>query len=158
MKPDSHNTSPADPASERALHEIARHQRRLKWLTAAAVTFWLLAVIGTVGTLVCYAVFVAPKERQIHNDYSAHRSLVIPESAARLEGTTPADHALGVNFTMTQVVTKGVIIIAISVVILSLGTMATLLVTIFNRRVTLSQINHSLAQISQQLRELKAGS
>jgi hypothetical protein len=151
----SDSTSPASP-DELALQSIARHQRRLKWLTAAAVVFWALAVIGTVGVLTSYAMFVAPKERQIMNEYGARGRLSIPsDSEPQPTAPTHADKALGVNFTMTYVITKGILIVAVCVAILSLGTLATLLLTIFNRRITLRQINHSLAQISQQLKELK---
>jgi hypothetical protein len=139
-------------ANEQTLRTISRHQRRLKWLTGAAIAFWALAVLGTIGVLVSYAMFVAPKERQIMADYGARGRLAIPDSA---EPPTHADRALGVNFTMTYVITKGILIVAISVVVLSLGTLATLILTISSRRVTLQQINYSLAQISEQLRELK---
>jgi hypothetical protein len=142
-------------ASDQALQTIARHQRRLKWLTITAIAFWALAVLGTIGVLVCYSMFVAPKERQIMADYGTHGRLVSHSAEPSPESPTSADRALGVNFTMTYVITKGILIVATSVVVLSLGTLATLILTISSRRVTLQQINHSLAQISEQLRELK---
>jgi hypothetical protein len=144
-----------DAADEQALQTIARHQRRLKWLTITAIAFWALAVLGSIGVLVCYSLFVAPKERQIMADYGSHGHLVSRSANPSPESSSSADRALGVNFTMTYVATKGILIVAISVVVLSLGTLATLILTISSRRVTLQQINHSLAQISQQLRELK---
>jgi ABC-type Mn2+/Zn2+ transport system permease subunit len=147
--------TPLSAADEHALQTIGRHQRRLKWLTITAIAFWALAVFGTIGVLVCYSLFVAPKERQIMADYGMHGRLVSRSAPPSSEPPTNADRALGVNFTMTYVVTKGILIVAISVVVLSLGTLATLILTIFSRRVTLQQINHSLAQISQQLRELR---
>jgi hypothetical protein len=143
-------------AENHALQTIARHHHRLRWLTGAAISFWALAVFGTVGVLVCYAMFIAPKERQIMAEYGAHGRLAIPSPGEPSPATpTAADRALGVNFTMTYVITKGILIVAVSVVILSLGTLATLIVTVFSRRVTLQQINHSLTQISEQLQELK---
>lgn len=152
------NSDPTPPsaADELALQNITRYQRRLKWLTGTAIAFWAIAVLGTVGVLVCYSIFIAPKERQIMAEYGTHGRLAIPSSAASSsEPPTHADRALGVNFTMTYAITKGILVVTVSVAILSLGTLATLLLTIFNRRVTLRQINHSLAQISQQLKELK---
>jgi hypothetical protein len=156
--PDKTSASTAlNTLSEQTLQTIARHQRRLKWLTSIAVAFWALAIVGTVGVLVCYSMFVAPKERQIMADYGAHGRLMIPPTVEPSpESPTRADRALGVNFTMIYVITKGILIVSISVVVLSLGTLATLILTISSRRVTLQQINHSLSQISQQLRELKA--
>jgi hypothetical protein len=141
--------------NEQSLQAIARHQRRLKWLTGTAIAFWALAVFGTIGVLICYELFVAPKERQIMADYATHGRIVSHSGEPSPEPPTQADRALGVNFTMTYVITKGILVVAISVVVLSLGTLATLILTISSRRATLQQINHSLAQISQQLRELK---
>jgi hypothetical protein len=112
--------------------------------------------------LICHALFVAPKEQQIMADYGTYGRLPIRSAAAppppgqTLEPPTRADRATGVNFTMTYVVTRGVLLVAVSVLILSGGTLATLLLVIFNRRVTLRQISYSLAQISRQLEQLQA--
>jgi hypothetical protein len=148
-------SAPLNVSNEQTLQTIARHQRRLKWLTGAAIAFWTLAVLGTIGVLVFYTMYVAPKERQIMADYSARGRLVSHPTEPSPESATRTDRALGVNFTMTYVMTKGILVVAISVVVLSLGTLATLILTISSRRATLQQINYSLAQISQQLRELK---
>ncbi|HET6409530.1 MAG TPA: hypothetical protein VFG14_16710 [Chthoniobacteraceae bacterium] len=136
-----------------ALQTIAVQQRRLKWLTATAIALWILAVLGTVGVLVCYTMFVAPKEKQLMKDFGSGGRFYVADHSADPSPNT--NRALNVNFVMTYVATKGILILAISVVVLSLGTLATLILTISSRRVTLRQINHSLAQISEQLRELK---
>jgi hypothetical protein len=158
------NTNPDESSSTASLtatdHHVLRtiqtQQQRLKWLTGIAAGFWVLAVIASVGVLICYSVFYAPKERQILSDYGTYGHLRMTQNAASEEtSSSSADKALGLQFTMTYVVTKGILLVAVSVVILSCGTLATLLLVILNRRVTLQQINHSLAQISQQLRELQ---
>ena len=62
------NPNPAispPPADERLLRLLRGQQRRLGWLTAIAVGFWTLAVVASVGVLICFAVFYAPKEKQI---------------------------------------------------------------------------------------------
>jgi hypothetical protein len=144
-----------DAASEHTLQTIARHQRRLKWLTGAAIAFWALAVVGSIGVLVSYTQIIAPKERQIMADFGTGGRFAAPQIP---ESEVHANRVAGINFTMTYVITKGILIVAISVAVLSLGTLATLVLTISSRRVTLQQINHSLAQISDQLRELKSTS
>ena len=143
---------------QQVMETVHRQQRRLKWLTAIALVLWSLAVITSVGVLAAYWFFYAPKERQIMADYGAYghlRDSPNSESASN-RPPTPAEKALGLQFTMSYVMTKALLIVAVSVVILSCGTLATLMLVIFNRRVTLRQINHSLAQISQQLKALQA--
>ena len=143
---------------EEVLQKLAIHQRRLKWLTGIAVSFWALAVLGTAIVLICYVFFVSPKEKQIMSDYGLYGRLAERTGGAPPQVTEPptrADRALGVNFNMSYVITRGVLAIAISVLILSGGTLATLLLVIFNRRVTLQQISYSLAQISHQLEDLQ---
>ena len=162
MNPNPAETSAANSVTsgdQQVLKTLATHQRRLKWLTIVAVTFWALAVIGTVAVLVGYSLFVAPKEQQILSDYGTHGRLLTDRSElpGRTEPPTSTDKAVGVNFSMTYVVTKGLLVVAFSVVILSCGTLATLILVVFNRRVTLRQINYSLAQISAQLKELQTG-
>ena len=160
------NTNPDDPSAtasltltdQQVMDTLQRQQRRLRWLTVTAVVLWSLAVLTSVGVLVFYAVFYAPKERQVLDDYGAYghlreRSAQGTESeAAASRPPTPGEKALGLQFTMSWVMMKVVLFVAVSVIILSCGTLATLLLVIFNRRVTLRQINHSLAQISQQLK------
>jgi len=153
--------SPLTMTDQQVVETVHRQQQRLKWLTAIALALWSLAVLTSVGVLVSYSVFYAPKEQQIMADYKAYGHLRDSNSAATGEPSasrppTPAEKALGVQFTMSYVMTKAVLIVAVSVVILSCGTLATLMLVIFNRRVTLRQINHSLAQISQQLKALEA--
>jgi hypothetical protein len=161
MNPNPNEPSPA-MTDQQVMDTLRRQQRRLKWLAATAVALWSLAVITSVGVLISYSVFYAPKERQVMADYGAYghlrdRSSLTPEGEpGPNRPPTPAEKALGLQFTMSYVMTKAILIVAVSVVILSCGTLATLLLVIFNRRVTLRQINHSLAQISEQLKALQA--
>lgn len=147
---------------QQVMDTLHRQQRRLRWLTVTAVVLWSLAVLTSVGVLVFYSYFYAPKERQILDDYGIYghvreRSAQVTESeTAASRPPTAAEKALGLQFTMSWVMTKVTLMLAWSVIILSGGTLATLLLVIFNRRVTLQQINHSLAQISQQLKALQA--
>jgi hypothetical protein len=152
-------TPALNSTDERVMQALHAHQRRLKWLTAVAIAFWSLAVIASVGVLLFFTVFYAPKEKQILKDYGTAGHLVARTNSpagSQETGRMDTDHALGVHFMMTWVMTRGILATAISVIVLSCGTLTTLLLVILNRRVTLKQINYSLAQISEQLKELKA--
>ena len=144
-------------SDDRVMKALRANQRWLKALIAAAVVFWSLAVIASVGILGFYAVFYAPKEKQIFRDYESYGHIRF--TPATPVGDPPGDpqtanleKALGIHFTMAWVMAKGILATSISVIVLSCGTLTTLLLVILNRRVTLKQINHSLAQISEQLR------
>ena len=161
--PEPSATPALSTSDQQVMDTLHRQQRRLRWLTVTAVVLWSLAVLTSVGVLVFYTYFYAPKVRQILDDYGAYghlreRSVQGTESEADAADRQPtlAEKALGLQFTMSYVMTKAILLIAVSVIILSCGTLATLLLVIFNRRVTLRQINHSLAQISQQLKALEA--
>jgi hypothetical protein len=150
-----------NPTDEQVMQTLRRQTRGLRWLTAVAIAFWTLAVLGTVGVLVFYSIFYAPKEKQMFRDYNTYGHLThYTNSADPTAGSLPAgpatpEQALGVHFTMNYVATKAILVVAVSVIILSAGTLTTLLLVVLNRRVTLKQINHSLAQISEQLRQLQ---
>ena len=156
MKSDHSNMPLHD---ERILHAIRGLQIWLRTLTALATAFWVLAALGSIGVLVAYTVFYAPKEKQMLADYEQHGHLTrYTNSAAGSQPAGPVDlqRALGVHFTMNYVVTKGILAVAVTVVILSCATLTTLLLVVLNRRVTLKQINYSLAKISEQLKTLPA--
>lgn len=149
-----------NPPEERVMKALRTNHRWLKALTATAVIFWSLAAITSVGVLVGYAVFYAPKEKQIFRDYEQHGHIqdatkVPAGDPPRDPQTARLEKALSIHFTMTWVLTKGILATAISVLVLSCGTLTTLLLVILNRRVTLRQVNQSLAQISEQLRQLQ---
>ncbi len=140
------------------MNAIHRQQRLLKWLTATAVVFWIIAVLASVGVLVCYSVFYEPKEKQMLSDYgmSGHLHSRTNATGGSLDaGKMPTEQALAIHFTMNYVVVKGVLAIAVALVVLSGAMLATLLLVHFNRRVTLRQINHGIAQISEQLKHLR---
>ena len=148
-----------NPTDERVMQTIRTQARGVKWLTGLAVTFWILAVLGSVGVLVCYSIFYAPKEKQMFHDYGAYGYLAHRTNSpigSQEIGQLSTEKALGLHFTMNYVTTKGILAIAVSVIILSCGTLATLLLVVLNRRVTLKQINYSLGQISEQLKQLQA--
>lgn len=138
------------------LNAIASQQRRLRWLTALGVMFWVAAVVGCVGVLISYAVFYQPKERQILSDYVQYGHL--PKHGTNSSARLTPDEAMALQFSMTYVVTKGILAVAVAVTVLSCGTLTTLLLVVLNRRVTFKQINASMAQISDQLRQLQAKS
>ena len=148
--------SPTNPTGERVLQTLHGQQRRLRWLTAAGIAFWVFAIVTSVGVLAGYWWFYAPKERQVLADYGATGHLRVGTAdATGDERSANIEKALRVHFIMNYVVTKGLLAVAISVVVLSCATLATLLLVILNRRVTLRQINHNLAQISEQLKVLQ---
>lgn len=144
----------------RVLTTLRRQQRWLRALTALAVVFWITAVIGGVGLLVCYRVFYEPKEKQIMRDYETFghvsRYTNSPAGGPREAGPVTPEQALALHFTMNYVTTKALLVLVLTVIVLSCGTLTTLLLVVLIRRVTLKQINHSLAQISDQLRQLHA--
>ena len=153
-------TNPPSPDDERVLQTLHGQQRRLRWLTAAGVAFWVLAVVISMGVLVGFYVFYAPKVRQMLADYGTVGHLRVGANppatdAASDQKFATIEKALAIHFTMNYVATKGLLAVAISVVILSCATLTTLLLVILNRRVTLRQINHTLAQISEQLKVLQ---
>jgi len=155
-------TAPSAGSDQQVIDTLRRQQRRLRWLTTVAVVLWGLAVITSVGVIGAYSVFYAPKERQIIADYETYghlrdRNSQVPNGEPAVSRPPTAEEkALGLQFTMSYVMTKAILVVALSVFILSCGTLATLLLVVFNRRVTLRQINHSLAQISEQLKALQA--
>jgi hypothetical protein len=156
MKSDNSNPLPLN--EERVLHTVRSQQRWLRALTALAVVFWALAVIGSVAVLTAYTMIYAPKEKQMLANYQQHGQLTrYTNTPAGSEPTGALDpqQALGVHFTMNYAVTKGILAIVVTVIILSCGTLTTLLLVVLNRRVTLKQINHSLALISEQLKALQ---
>ncbi len=159
MNTDSTNPpTPGDPAANPVMHAIHRQQRLLKWLTITAVVFWIVAVLASVGVLVCYSVFYEPKEKQILNDYGMFGHLASwtnSPAGSQPAGRMTTDQTLALHFTMNYVVVKGVLAIAVALVVLSGAMLATLLLVHFNRRVTLRQINHGIAQISDQLGQLR---
>ena len=152
-------TQPLVKTDDRVLQSLRNQQRWLRALTAAAVAFWVLAVVGGIGVFACYSIFYAPKEKQMLRDYEVYGQLRTPANGDPEHRNQPAmstEKALALHFTMNYVMTKGLLVVAATVVVLSCGTLITLLLVVLNRRVTLRQINHSLAQISEQLRQLQA--
>ena len=139
----------------------------MRWLTGLAIVFWMAAFLAGAGVLVFHSVFLKPKEQQIMADYQQFGHLARHtnqtgvyinekgELAEPVQKLTP-EEALNLHFTMSYVVTRGVLAVAISVIILSCGTLATLLLVVMNRRMTLNQINHSLAKISEQISQMQA--
>jgi hypothetical protein len=154
-------TSAFNAADERVLKTLRTSRRWSRVLVTAAVLFWGLAVIASVGVLAGYAILYAPKEKQIFHDYQAFGHLRDTTNSpagdpARDPQAMNAEKALSIHFTMAQALTKGILATAVSVIVLSCGTLTTLLLVIFNRRATLKQINFNLAQISEQLKQLQA--
>ena len=164
--------NPTEPSnSDKALEHsvfttIHSQQRRLTFLTWAAIGLWSLAVIGSAGVLVFYTVFYAPKERHMLDNYGAKSALNIPSpSIDRMPGGTPQDaetirvlkQSLGAHMQLSYVVTRGVLIVASALLILACGTLVTVALVVFSRRATLHQLQHGLAQITEQLQRLRSG-
>jgi hypothetical protein len=154
-------STPSLTNDERVLSAVRKQQRWLHGLTALAVAFWVVAVIGGVGLLVCYSIFYEPKEKQIMADYERYGHVSrytnsVDGTGSKVAGAATPEQALALHFTMNYVVTKGLLAVVMTMIVLSCGTLTTLLVVVLNRRVTLKQINQSLAQISEQLRQLES--
>ena len=157
---------PATNVEQSIVDTLNRQQRRLHVLTIVAIALWTLAVVGSAAVLICYAIFYAPKEKKMLQDYGAAKwSQVSNHPVEPTSGSQPPtpetvaglQHAVGVHLAMSMAVTRGVLVVAGAVLILACGTLVTLVLVIFGRRVTLRQVNHGLAQISQQLQQLQAG-
>jgi hypothetical protein len=154
-------TNPSSTSDERVLRAVRSQQQWLRGLTALAVVFWVVAVIGGMGLLVCYRIFYEPKEKQIISEYTTYGHLrdYNQRGGVNENENNPAmsaEKALAIHFSMNYLATKALLGVVITVIVLSCGTLTTLLLVVLNRRVTLKQINHSLAQISEQLRELQS--
>jgi hypothetical protein len=164
--------NPTEPSnSDKTLEQsvittIHGQQRRLTFLTWAAIGLWSLAVLGSVGVLVFHTVFYAPKEKQLLQDYGAKSALNVPSPPMdRMPGGTPQDaetirvvkQSLGAQMQLSYVITRGVLIVASAVLILACGTLVTLALVIFSRRATLQQLQQGLAQITEQLQRLRPG-
>ena len=149
------------PSEDRILHAVRRQNHWLRALTALAVFFWALAVIGGIALLAGYAIFYAPKEKQIRRDYEQYghlRKAGGNDPEHRNQPAMSTEQALALHFTMNYVVTRGILAVVVTVIVLSCGTLITLLLVLLNRRLTLKQINYSLAQISDQLKALQPAS
>ena len=90
----------------------------------------MLAVITSAGVLVCYSVFYAPKEKRMFAEYETFGHLRDDAGSPAAESAKDPqfariEKALGIHFTMSYVVAKGLLAVAISVVILSCATLAT---------------------------------
>jgi hypothetical protein len=153
MNPNETTTSGA--ADGRVLKTIRSQQRWLKALTAIAFSFWLLTVVGGITILVCYSIFIQPKERQLMRDMEMRQQAIASGTNAP---PITAEQVMGIQTTMSYVIMKGVLIVTGCLLLLSVGTVLTLVLVIANRRVTLKQINCNLAQISEQLKQLQARS
>lgn len=116
---------------------MARDQRRIRWLTIAAVFLWVCTAAGVALMSWLYVMLVAPRLRA----YAAGR--------AQLQNDWQ-DWAFFID------------VIARSVwgfvVPLLLAAICTILLIFLSRRATLRQINASLAEISEQLKLLRGGS
>ena len=141
MQPETRPVPEFDPATsidadERLRRSLQIQQRRLGWIAAVAVGFWSLAVVASVGVLVCFAVFYAPKEKQMLRDYGTVGHIVHRPPTPGLPVPTPdavqteIDRSLGVHFTMNWAMTRGILAVALSVVVLSCGTLATLVLAV----------------------------
>lgn len=139
---------------QKVMTAIHRNERRLRWLTGIALGFWSAAVALSLAVFVFYRVFYEPKEKQMFHELES-----LQQTSS---GTPPAttrrftiENALSVHYTMTYVMTKGILLMAGVVITLSAGTLATLLLVLANRRITLRQLNAGLSGISRQLVELR---
>ena len=154
------NETPAsitdEQLNERSMLSIKRQQRGLKLLTGTALSFWLVAMAGSLFIIWAYLYMYLPKDREIANRLGRDRWNASTDTLS----STPIEKARAderqVMFVMTRAVGVGTVGTAASVAVLSAGMLATIVLVIWNRRVTLRQINANLRQISAQLRDLEA--
>jgi hypothetical protein len=157
-------SNPENRLEQSVFKTIHMQQRRLTMLTWVGIALWILAVICSVGVLIFYPVFYAPKERHMLDNYGAQSTMPVPSRAIdRMPGGTPQDaetirvlqQSLGAHMHLSYVVTRGVLIVASALLILACGTLVTLALVVFSRRATLQQLQHGLAQITEQLQRLR---
>ena len=157
------NPSPPPPPADihdRVTIAVRSHRIKIRVLTSMAFVFGFLAVAASGFLVLCYLILYLPKQKQILRDAE-----IVAQQASSMAGggeesvqdaVKRIDKFLGVQVTLTHVVSMGTTMVAVVVGVLSLGTLVLLIVVILNRRVTLNQINVSLAQLADQLRELQA--
>jgi hypothetical protein len=143
--------------NDRVAAAVRSHRIKIRVLTSVAFLFGFLTVAASVCFVWCYLIVYLPKQRQMLQDAKIVAQQAKTGGGARGETVEEAikriDNFLGVQITMTHVVSMGTTVVAIVVGILGSGTLVLLTVVVLNRRAALNQINASLAQISDQLRE-----
>lgn len=115
-------------------------QRRVRWLSAVAVLFWLVA-LGLVGFVFVQMGLLMPKQAKLEMDLREGK--IAPPASERVQLS---------NQLAAQMLTLGV---AAAVGVLALAALSTFLLVLASRRATLRQVSASLLEISQQLRELR---
>ena len=63
------SSDPSTNVEQSTLDTLNRQQRRLNVLTIVAIALWTIAVVGSAAVLICYAIFYAPKEKKMLQDY-----------------------------------------------------------------------------------------
>lgn len=119
---------------------LAADRRRVRWLSALAIFFWL-AALGLVGVVFVQMGLLMPKQAKLHKDLKEGK--IAPPESERVQLT---------NQVMGQMI---VLHVAAAVAVLGLAALSTFLLVLASRRATLRQVSASLLEISDQLRELK---
>lgn len=162
MNPNQKTPEPSI-SSEQLTDAIQADQRRGRWLTAAALSLGVFAIVVSFVIVCAYFFMVRPKQEQLLKNYgqiargfstgvnhadgtpgSADENARVQKSMQESQAMILIPYALGM----------GLAVVAASVGLLALGTLVTLTLTLHNRRVALRHINESLARISQDLKRL----
>ena len=131
----------ADPR-EPTMRVLDRDRRRVWWLTAVTIAFWIGALFMVLWMLVALALLM-PFEAHLRNEAEVARAGLTP--AMRAEGELNAH-------IMSRMITVG---ITAAVGVLALAAGSTVFLVLATRRATLRQINASLLEISDQLKQLR---
>src|SRR4051812_41318937 len=129
MNMKNENPTAHDP---RVMASIKRHNAWMRILTGFAVAFWLLAVAGSASLLGIYDIVYRPKEKQFHRDME-NIAAKLPKQDPGLPGQMTPERALSIHYTMTYVLTKGVLVMISLTIVLSAGTLMMLIMVVMQR-------------------------
>lgn len=122
---------PADPRMV-TLAVLARDRRRVRWATALAILFWLVAIGAVIGMVIFFHVQLEPR--------------------LMLYVRTVEARDIGAWVMVAQWAADAVLVTALIVLLAALSTVA---LVFASRRATLRQVNANLAAIAEELRLLR---
>ena len=122
---------PTDPRMV-TLAVLARDRRRVRWATALAVLFWLLAIGAVIGMVIFFHVQLEPRLKLY---------------VRTVEGRDIAAWVMVAQWAADAVLATALIVL--------LAALSTVALVFTSRRATLRQVNANLAAIADELRQLR---
>jgi hypothetical protein len=141
---DATGTPPGQDPRQMVANLLRRDARRVRWLAAGTVFFWMISAAGIPLFFILFLNFVYPKMETLISETITHRRGVDP---SRLEAAGQV--LLAITWKLSVVLVTG------SVIALLLAACMTVMLVFASRRATLRQVNANLAEISEQLKRLR---